>query len=192
MLENLQSYQIVLGSASPRRKELLAGLGFEFEVQTIDVDESYPNYLRGVRIPMYLAEKKADALQHKLTDNSLLITADTIVLLEEQVLGKPNDKEEARRMLKRLSGKNHLVITGVCISSANRRRTFNAVSEVRFSILKDNEINHYLDTFAPYDKAGSYGIQEWIGYIGVEQINGSFYNVMGLPVQRLFCELKKW
>lgn len=192
MLENLQSYQIVLGSASPRRKELLAGLGFEFEVQTIDVDESYPNYLRGVRIPMYLAEKKADALQHKLTDNSLLITADTIVLLEEQVLGKPKDKEEARRMLKRLSGKNHLVITGVCISSANRRRTFNAVSEVRFSILKDNEINHYLDTFAPYDKAGSYGIQEWIGYIGVEQINGSFYNVMGLPVQRLFCELKKW
>ncbi len=192
MLENLQSYQIVLGSASPRRKELLAGLGFEFDVQTIDVDESYPNYLRGVRIPMYLAEKKADALQHKLTDNSLLITADTIVLLEEQVLGKPNDKEEARRMLKRLSGKNHLVITGVCISSANRRRTFNAVSEVRFSILKDNEINHYLDTFAPYDKAGSYGIQEWIGYIGVEQINGSFYNVMGLPVQRLFCELKKW
>jgi septum formation protein len=192
MLENLQSYQIVLGSASPRRKELLAGLGFEFEVQTIDVDESYPNYLRGVRIPMYLAEKKADALQHKLTDNSLLITADTIVLLEEQVLGKPKDKEEARRMLKRLSGKNHLVITGVCISNGTRRRTFNSVSEVRFSILKDNEINHYLETYAPFDKAGSYGIQEWIGYIGVEQINGSFYNVMGLPVQRLFCELKKW
>lgn len=146
----------------------------------------------GVRIPMYLAEKKADAFKSQLTDNSLLITADTIVLLEEQVLGKPQNKAEARKMLKRLSGKNHMVITGVCISSASRRRTFNAVSEVRFSNLKEDEIEHYLETFAPFDKAGSYGIQEWIGYIAVEQINGSFYNVMGLPVQRLYCELKKW
>lgn len=192
MLDNLQSYQLILGSASPRRKELLTGLRVDFKVRTIDVEETYPSYLRGIRIPMYLAEKKADAYKHQLADNDLLITADTIVLLEEQVLGKPLDKDEARRMLKRLSGRNHMVITGVCLSSATRRRTFHSVSEVRFSILKEQEIDYYLDTFAPYDKAGSYGIQEWIGYVGVEQINGSFYNVMGLPVQRLYCELKKW
>lgn len=192
MLNNLQKYRIVLGSASPRRKELLSGLGIPFEVQTIDVEETFPPHLRGIRIPMYLAEKKADGFSAQMDDSTLLITADTIVLLEEQVLGKPANREDARKMLKNLSGKNHLVITGVCISSLMRRKTFQSVSEVRFAMLKDEEIDFYLDHYEPYDKAGSYGIQEWIGYVGVEQINGSFYNVMGLPIQRLYSELKKW
>lgn len=192
MLENLHNYTIILGSASPRRNELLSGLGIKFKVQTIDVEETYPDNLRGIHIPMYLAEKKADAFTDLLTDSTLLITADTIVLLDNKVLGKPTNREEASRMLKRLSGNKHLVITGVCISTVDRRKTFHTVSEVRFAELKNEEIDYYLDHFAPYDKAGSYGIQEWIGYIGVEQITGSFYNVMGLPVQRLYSELKKW
>ncbi len=192
MLNNLQQYSIILGSASPRRKELLSGLGIQFSVQTIDVEENYPDHLQGIDIPMYLADKKADAYVDQLTDSTLLITADTIVLLDNEVLGKPADREDASRMLKRLSGNKHLVITGVCISSANRRETFHTVSEVLFAELKNEEIEYYLDHFEPYDKAGSYGIQEWIGYIGVEQITGSFYNVMGLPVQRLYCELQKW
>ena len=192
ILENLQSYNLILGSASPRRNELLAGLGIEFKVQTIDVEETYPSHLRGCEIPMYLAEKKADAFLPRLTDNSLLITADTIVLLDEKVLGKPENKEQAHEMLKLLSGKSHSVITGVSLTSSTRRRTFHSVSEVHFAVLSDPEIEYYLDTFKPYDKAGSYGIQEWIGYVGVEQINGSFYNVMGLPVQHLYSELKKW
>jgi septum formation protein len=192
MLDHLKNYDIILGSASPRRKELLAGLNIPFKVQSIDVEESYPSYIRGIRIPLYLSEKKADAFGKHFSNNTLLITADTIVLLDDSVLGKPTDKYEARAMLKRLSGKNHQVITGVCISTMIRRKTFHSVSEVRFAILNDSEIDYYLETFLPYDKAGSYGIQEWIGYVGVEHINGSFYNVMGLPIQRLYSELKKW
>ena len=141
---------------------------------------------------MLFRSKKADAFLGQLAENALLITADTIVLLEEQVMGKPVDREDARKMLKRLSGKSHLVITGVCITSSTRKKTFHAISEVRFAFFKDEEIDYYIDNYKPYDKVGSYGIQEWIGYIGVEQITGSFYNVMGLPVQRLYCELKKW
>ena len=192
MLDNLRNNTIILGSASPRRKELLSGLGIDFTVQSIDVEETYPDYLRGVQIPVYLAEKKANAFADHLADNTILITADTIVLLDEQVLGKPVDREDARRILNSLSGRNHLVITGVCIRNASKSKSFHAVSEVRFAILKEEEIEYYLDHYKPYDKAGSYGIQEWIGYIGVEQITGSFYNVMGLPVQRLYNELKKW
>lgn len=192
MLTNLQKYRIVLGSASPRRNELLSGLGITFEVKAIDIEETFPQHLRGIRIPMYLAEKKADGFANQMDDNTLLITADTIVLLEDQVLGKPANRDEARKMLKKLSGQNHLVITGVCISSLHRRKTFHSVSEVRFALLKEEEIEHYIEHYEPYDKAGSYGIQEWIGYVGVEQINGSFYNVMGLPIQRLYSELKKW
>jgi septum formation protein len=192
MLDNLRNFSIILGSASPRRNELLSGLGIDFKVQTIDVEETYPDSIPGISIPMYLAEKKADAFADYLNESHLLITADTIVLLDNQVLGKPTDREDAKRMLKQLSGNNHQVITGVCISTADRRKTFHTVSEVRFAELHDDEIEYYLDHFKPYDKAGSYGIQEWIGYIGVEQITGSFYNVMGLPVQRLYCELKKW
>jgi septum formation protein len=192
MLNNLEKYRIILGSASPRRKELLEGLNLPFTVKTIDVEEVFPSHIRGIRIPMYLAEKKAEAFNGSLAEDELLITADTIVILNDQVLGKASGKEEARKMLKNLSGNTHLVITGVCISTALRRKVFHAISEVRFTQLNDDEIEFYLGKYAPYDKAGSYGIQEWIGYIGVEQINGSFYNVMGLPVQRLYYELKKW
>lgn len=192
MLENLQKYRIILGSGSPRRQELLKGLDIPFEVITSDADESYPDDMNGVRIPMYLAEVKANALQNIMTDNTLLITADTIVLLDGKVLGKPEDKDDACRMLQTLSGKTHQVITGVCISSKTHKRVFHVATEVRFTHLNQTEIEYYLEKYRPYDKAGSYGVQEWIGYIAVEQISGSYYNVMGLPIQRLYSELKRW
>jgi len=192
MLEHLNNYNIILASQSPRRQELLAGLKIPFEVQEIDVEESYPSQLVGVDIPMYLAEKKANAYGDKMDDKTLLITADTIVWHEGCVFGKPTDKEDATRMLKSLSGKTHQVITGVCISTLLKRRTFHVISEVRFARLAPEEIEYYLLNFEPYDKAGAYGVQEWIGYIGVEYIEGSYFNVMGLPVQRLYSELKRW
>lgn len=192
MLENLKKYKIVLGSASPRRQELLRGINLNFEVIPLDVEESYPPYLTGVEIPMYLAEKKADAYKSMLDDELMVITADTIVFLDGKVLGKPVDKADAFKMLQRLSGKTHQVITGVCISTNLRRRTFHTISEVKFARLNDSEIEYYLEHYAPYDKAGSYGVQEWIGFIAVENINGSYFNVMGLPIQRLYNELKRW
>ncbi len=192
MLENLKKYKIVLGSASPRRQELLRGINLNFEVIPMDVEESYPPYLTGVEIPMYLAEKKADAYKSMLDDELMVITADTIVFLDGKVLGKPVDKADAFKMLQRLSGKTHQVITGVCISTNLRRRTFHTISEVKFARLNDSEIEYYLEHYAPYDKAGSYGVQEWIGFIAVENINGSYFNVMGLPIQRLYNELKRW
>ena len=192
MLDNLKKYKIILGSASPRRQELLRGINLNFEIMPMDVDESYPPYLNGVDIPMYLAEKKADAYKNMLNDELMVITADTIVFLDGKVLGKPIDKADAFKMLQRLSGKTHQVITGVCISTAVRRRTFHVISEVKFARLNDAEIDYYLEHYAPYDKAGSYGVQEWIGFIAVEHINGSYFNVMGLPIQRLYNELKRW
>lgn len=192
MLDNLKKYKIILGSASPRRQELLRGINLTFEVMPLDVDESYPPYLTGVEIPMFLAEKKADAYKNMLNDELMVITADTIVLLDGRVLGKPVDRADAVKMLQRLSGKTHQVITGVCISTILRRRTFHTISEVKFARLNDAEIEYYLEHYAPYDKAGSYGVQEWIGFIAVEQINGSYFNVMGLPIQRLYNELKRW
>jgi len=192
MLSHLDNYTIILASQSPRRQELLHGLNIPFEVQEVDVEESYPSQLVGVDIPMYLAEKKANAFIPQMKDNTLLITADTIVWHEGCVFGKPTDKEDATRMLKSLSGKTHQVITGVCISTLSKRRTFHVISEVRFARLTPEEIEYYLQNFQPYDKAGAYGVQEWIGYIGVEYIEGSYFNVMGLPVQRLYTELKRW
>jgi len=192
MLSHLNCYNIILGSQSPRREALLRGLNIPFEIKIIDVEENYPSQLVGVDIPMYLAEKKADAYKELMDDNTLLITADTIVWHEGRVFGKPKDKADATRMLKSLSGKTHQVITGVCISSLGRRKTFHVISEVRFARLSPAEIEYYLNNFEPYDKAGAYGVQEWIGYIGVEHIEGSYFNVMGLPVQRLYSELKRW
>lgn len=192
MLSHLKDYQIVLASQSPRRQELLSGLNIPFDVHEINVDESYPHELVGVDIPMYLAEKKANAYAKKMDKNTLLITADTIVWHEGRVFNKPIDKNDAIFMLKSLSGKTHQVITGVCISTNNQRKTFHVISEVRFARLTDNEIEYYLENYQPYDKAGAYGVQEWIGFIGVEYIEGSYYNVMGLPVQRLYNELKRW
>jgi len=192
LLNNLKKYHIILGSKSPRRQELLKGLFIDFDVENIDAVEVYPPSIVGVDIPMFLAELKAAAYKIHMQENTLLITADTIVWHEGEALGKPRNENDARQMLKRLSGKSHQVITGVCISTLKRQKTFHVISEVRFAKLTDCEIDFYLDNFKPYDKAGSYGVQEWIGYVGVEYINGSYYNVMGLPVQRLYNELKRW
>lgn len=192
MLSHLKNYNIILGSQSPRRQELLLGLNIPFEVKVINVEETYPKELVGVDIPMYIAEKKANAFSEMMDENTLLITADTIVWHEGRVLNKPTDKADATAMLKSLSGKTHQVITGVCISTLKKRKTFHVLSEVRFARLAPQEIDYYLQNYKPYDKAGAYGVQEWIGYVGVEYIEGSYFNVMGLPIQRLYGELKRW
>ena len=193
MLSHLSNYEIILASQSPRRHELLQGLNIPFEVKIIDIDEeNYPHQLVGVDIPMYLAEKKADAYLESMNENTLLITADTIVWHEGRVFGKPKDKADATRMLKALSGKTHEVITGVCVCTLSKRKVFHVISEVRFARLLPQEIEYYLNNYQPYDKAGAYGVQEWIGYIAVEHIDGSYFNVMGLPIQRLYNELKRW
>ena len=191
MLSNLDKYRIILASNSPRRKELLAGLDISFEVKVNgDVDESYPEALSPEEIPMYVAQKKADAYASFLQEDELLITADTVVWTFEEILGKPTDREDAIKMLMKLSNRVHEVITGVCIVTKNKSTNFSVSSAVSFGYLEPSDIEYYVDKYKPYDKAGSYGIQEWIGYIGAEAINGSFFNVMGLPVQRLYRELK--
>ena len=193
MLNNLEKYRIVLGSNSPRRKELLAGLDLQFEVETIPgIDESFPDTLTSEAIPLYIARKKAEAYLDKMSDNELLITADTIVATYDRILGKPANREEAIEMLRYLSDHVHEVITGVCLTTKDKTVSFSVASAVCFGRLEEEDIIYYVDKYRPFDKAGSYGIQEWIGYIGVEAINGSFYNVMGLPVQRLYQELKKF
>ncbi|MCD8182656.1 MAG: Maf-like protein [Bacteroides sp.] len=192
MLDNLKKYKVILASNSPRRKELLAGLGVDYEVRTLpDVDESYPETLQGADIPLYIAKEKADAYQNMLQPGELMITADTIVWLDGKVLGKPKDGEDALRMLREMSGRTHEVFTGVCITTTGWQHSFTAQTEVRFAQLTEEEITYYVDTFQPMDKAGAYGVQEWIGFIGVENISGSYYNIMGLPVQRLYKELSK-
>lgn len=193
MLANLDKYKIILGSNSPRRKELLSGLDLDFEVRVISgLDESYPASLKAEDIPVYLAEKKAQAYLSTLTDNELVITADTIVWTFEKVMEKPRNRAEAISMLHALSNHVHEVITGVCITTRNKKASFIVSSAVCFCKLSKEEIEYYVDKYTPLDKAGGYGIQEWLGYIAVEAINGSFYNVMGLPVQRLYQELKNF
>ena len=186
-------YHIILASNSPRRRELLSGLGLDYEVRTLPgIDESYPDTLQGEEIPVYISSQKASAYLDALKDNELLITADTIVWLDGRVLGKPADEEEARRMLRDLSGKTHQVITGVTLATTTFQKSFASVSQVTFATLTEEEISYYVNHYHPMDKAGSYGVQEWIGFIGVERIEGSYFNVMGLPVQRLYKELKSW
>ena len=192
MLDNLKKYKVILASNSPRRKELLAGLGVDYEVRTLpDVDESYPDTLQGADIPLYIAKEKADAYRNMLQPGELMITADTIVWLDGRVLGKPKDREDALCMLRDMSGRTHEVFTGVCITTTEWQRSFAAQTEVRFAELSEEEITYYGDKFQPMDKAGAYGVQEWIGFIGVENISGSYYNIMGLPVQRIYNELKR-
>ena len=192
MLDNLKKYKVILASNSPRRKELLAGLGVDYEVRTLpDVDESYPETLQGADIPLYIAKEKADAYVAMMQPGELMITADTIVWLDGKVLGKPQDKEDALQMLRTMSGRTHEVFTGVCITTTDWQRSFTAQTEVRFATLSEDEIAYYVDNFQPMDKAGAYGVQEWIGFIGVENISGSYYNIMGLPVQKLYRELLK-
>lgn len=185
--------KIVLASNSPRRRKLLAGLGYPYEVRVLDgIDESYPDTLRGSEVAAYISRVKAEAYRATMAEDELIITADTIVCLDDRVLGKPADELEAIAMLRSLSGRTHQVYTGVTIVTSVDNSTFVSRSDVTFSSLTDEEINHYVTHYRPMDKAGAYGIQEWIGYIGVERIEGSYFNVMGLPMQRLYSELKKY
>ena len=180
--------KIILSSASPRRKELLAGLGIPFEVRVIKgICETYPTNISVEEVPQYIAAEKAQAYQ--VTPDELVITADTVVVLGDEVLGKPKDAAEASRMLHELSGRTHRVITGVCLTTSEEQRRFSVSTEVTFKSLTDKEIDYYITHYKPFDKAGAYGIQEWIGYIGVTSIKGSYFNVMGLPVQRIYQEL---
>lgn len=192
VLENLKKYKVILASNSPRRKELLSGLGIDYEVKILPgIDETYPDTLSGEEIPVYIAREKAEAYRSGMAGDELIITADTIVYIDGEVLGKPKDEADACRMLYRLSGRTHQVITGVCITTVGFQKCFAAVTEVTFDKLTDEEIGYYVEKYRPMDKAGSYGVQEWIGFIGVTGLNGSYFNVMGLPVQRLYRELKK-
>lgn len=190
VLQNLLKYEIILASKSPRRQELLRDLGLKFSVQSMDTPEDFPDDLGMTEVPVYLAELKAEAFRPILKDKQLVITADTIVWLDGQVLNKPTDYADGFRMLKNLSGKKHQVLTGVCLLSTEKKVLFYASTDVWFKELSDEEIQFYLENYRPYDKAGAYGIQEWIGYIGIYHIEGSFFNVMGLPVQSLYEHLK--
>ncbi|MGE4587103.1 MAG: Maf family nucleotide pyrophosphatase [Mangrovibacterium sp.] len=191
-LKNLEKYRLVLASGSPRRQHLLRELGLDFEIRPAHLEEFYPPELGMTAIPVYLAELKADALREGMKDNELLITADTIVWKDDKVLGKPRDREEAVAMLQGLSGAKHQVITGMHLLSAKRKVSFHAVTEVCFDELGLDEISYYVDHYRPYDKAGAYGIQEWIGFVGINRIEGSFYNVMGMPLHKLYQHLKNF
>lgn len=189
--DKLKSYDIILASASPRRRELLTATGIVYRTAAkFECDEVYPATLAREDVAVYLSALKSHAYPTPLEHNQILITADTTVVLEDEVLGKPHDEAEAKAMIRRLAGREHSVITGVTLRDRERERSFSSLSRVRFSDLTDEQIAYYVDNYRPMDKAGAYGIQEWIGYIGIESIEGSFYNVMGLPVQRLCRELE--
>lgn len=185
-MKQLERYRIILGSQSPRRVELLSGLDLTFEQRAMpDMDETYPRDLKPESVPEYLARYKASVYAPQLETDDLLITADTIVLLESEVLGKPQSEAEARQMLQRLSGRMHRVITGVCVQTAERTESFSCSTQVHFSQMNPEAIDYYVEHYQPLDKAGAYGIQEWIGYRFISRIEGSYYNVMGLPVHQL-------
>ncbi|MBS1652134.1 MAG: septum formation protein Maf [Bacteroidetes bacterium] len=192
MLENFQ-YKLILGSASPRRQELLKGLGFEFTCKPINANEdNWPQNLQAQEICLHLAEKKANAFSAPLAKNELLITADTIVWCENKVFNKPLNFAEGKIMLETLSGRMHQVFTAVCLKNTAKQILFFDESKVFFKKLQQIEIEFYLTNYNPYDKAGGYGVQDWIGYVGIDKIEGSFYNVMGLPVKKLYEELLKF
>ncbi len=183
--------KIILASKSPRRRELLAGLDLDFEVKVIPgIAENYPDCLPSERIPQYIAAEKAEAYKGSIAPDEVVITADTVVILNDEIMGKPKDDAQAREMLHKLSGKTHQVTTGVCLTTVSSQKQFHVTSHVTFKLLSDNEIDYYVSHYHPLDKAGAYGIQEWIGYVGVTRLEGSFFNVMGLPVQRIWEELK--
>ena len=184
-------YKLILASNSPRRRELLAGLDVDFDVFVLDgIDESYPQDLKSTDVALYIARKKAEPYKQIIAPDALVITADTVVVVDNRILGKPHDEAEAMEMLREISGRTHLVITGVCLTTQEKQVSFSVETEVTFKSLSDAEIEHYVTKYKPYDKAGAYGIQEWIGYVGVTSLKGSYYNVMGLPVQRIYEELK--
>ena len=186
-------YKVILASNSPRREELLKGIDIDFEVKTLpDIDESYPDGLLKEEIAEFVATNKAKSYISSLSEDEMLITADTIVLLDEKVFGKPINKEEAKQMLHTLSGKTHKVITGVCLTTTTKQTSFSATSNVEFGELTDSEIEYYVEHYSPLDKAGAYGVQEWIGYVAVKHIDGSYYNIMGLPIHRLYHEIRNF
>ena len=191
MLSNLNKYHIILASKSPRRQELLRGMGVDFSILTKETDESFPPEMPLEEVPKYLSLQKSLAFnEDELPADYLLITSDTVVICEGEILGKPKDKADAVRMLRLLSGKSHHVVTGVTVRSAEKTESFAVRSNVTFATLDDEEIDYYIEHCKPYDKAGAYGIQEWIGYVGISGLEGSFYNVMGLPTRKLYGVLK--
>ena len=190
--EELKKYKLLLASKSPRRQYLLKELGLDFEVRTKEVDESFPEQLKAAEIPLYLCEKKANAFDEELTDNTIVITADTIVWVNGHVLNKPQNFDDAVRMLQLLSGKMHEVYTGVCLKSKHKTTSFVALTKVYFKELSLEEIEFYIGNYKPYDKAGAYGAQEWMGYIAIDRIEGTYFNVMGLPVRELYEALLKF
>jgi len=183
------SWNIILASKSPRRQNLLKELGFDFEIKTKEVEEIYPKELKKEEVAIFLSELKANAFKEEVKENDLVITSDTIVCLRDEIIGKPKDRDDAIKMLGKLSGSKHEVITAVTLLSQNKQHTFYDVTAVYFKPLTIAEIEYYIDKYEPFDKAGSYGIQEWIGYIAIEKIDGSYFNVMGLPVKRVYDEI---
>lgn len=183
--------QIILGSQSPRRRELMAGLDWPFTAVTIDADESFPNDLQGGDIPLYISRAKAHAYKGNLTKDDILITSDTIVWLDGQMLGKPHSVDDAKAMLRKLSGRTHQVYTGVCVLADGQEHTLVDCTDVTFRSLSDEEIDYYVEKYKPLDKAGAYGVQEWIGYVGVSSMRGSYFNVMGFPIERVYRLLKQ-
>lgn len=192
LLENLIGKKIILASKSPRRQQLLQGLEIAFEVRTKDVDESFPEQLSAQEIPLYLSQKKAEAFRSEMKNDELIITSDTIVWINNHVMNKPESRDEAIAMLQELSGNTHIVYTAVTITSQQQQISFFDAAKVSFCVLNKLEIEHYIDQYKPYDKAGAYGVQELIGYIAIEKIEGSYFTVMGLPVQKLYAALKDW
>lgn len=188
--DKLSSYRLILASQSPRRRQLLGDAGIKFELAPrFECDEVYPAELPAVEVAEYLSRLKSAAYPEPLGERDILLTADTVVVAGDEVLGKPADREDAIAIIRKLSGRKHEVVTGVTLRSADRIKSFSSRSEVYFRSLSQEEIEYYVDTYSPMDKAGAYGIQEWIGYVGIERIEGSFYNVMGLPIQKVYCEL---
>ena len=190
-MHSIKNYKLILASASPRRQQLMKNAGFTFEVRLKNVEEKYPQELHLENVPEYLSKVKASAFREELKAEEVLITADTVVCIHDRILGKPADRKEAISMLQELSGNRHLVVTGVSVTTRTEQLSFSSRTDVFFKHLSNEEIEFYVDTYKPFDKAGAYGIQEWIGYIGIERIEGSFYNVMGLPIQKLYETLRK-
>ena len=187
-MHSIKNYKLILASASPRRQQLMKDAGFTFEVRLKNVEEKYPQEIHLEKVPEYLSKVKASAFREELKADEVLITADTVVCIHDRILGKPADRKEAISMLRKLSGNRHLVVTGVSVTTRTEQLSFSSRTDVFFKHLSNEEIIFYVDTYKPFDKAGAYGIQEWIGYIGIERIEGSFYNVMGLPVRLLYQE----
>jgi septum formation protein len=192
IIRNLSKYRIILASRSPRRQQLLRELGIRFDVVLKDYPETYPKNLKGEEIALYVAREKAKLFEKEISDNEIVITADTIVWCNNKVLGKPSDDVDARRMIMEISGNTHEVITGVCLYSALKNTTFAVSTKVTFDTLSNDEITFYIDKYKPFDKAGAYGIQEWIGIAACSHIEGSYFNVVGLPVQKLYKELQRF